>query len=480
MKGSNAALAGTTRRLHPVSLLFFAEKTAKSMAHALPLIPLIGVLVSIAFGERVNGWTLAIVMISVVFMLVLGLGWLRWYRFTYVVKNGKLYIEQGIWFRKQSWISKEKVMSVELTVSLYQRPFGLTSLLIGIAGAEEAVVELSCMSKAEAERIRKEMTGSLLSRKEAEGGELKRISLHFNDLLSYSITSARIGIALAVLGAIVARFDDFKAVFDLWAFIAEAFGSYWYIKFPILIMAAAWFSAVILTILMDYHFRLERDGDQLLIKRGLLQKKASVIPLRRIQAVKVVENPLRRPFGLVTVYAVIAGKTNEDTRTVVLFPLLKAARLNGFLKSYVPGFEWPEKWSGGPTPFARSHFLLLPVLLASFIAIPGLIWLPGYYAGCALLLPMIAALWGELRYKQSAWSVEGTQLAILYGGISRRQVCIPKNRMQWCSLSQTAWQERRGCATLRVAVAAGSDPAIFAIRHSPQVKLGEMLEFLSK
>ncbi|UHA72488.1 PH domain-containing protein [Paenibacillus sp. 481] len=479
MKISNPSISDTAKRLHPVSLLFFAAKTLKESLHALPLVPLLVFLASLIYGDNVSWVAVSVLAGSFVFLLIFVFGWIRWYRYKYVLEQGRLYIEQGVWFRKKTWMAKERVLSLDLTVRMYQRPFGLVSLNISTAGAGDSVEELSSISRAEAERIRAALTLSPLERSQARSTDTQsHISLALGDLLNYSVSSVRIGIVLAVFGAIVARFDDVRAVFDIWKFIIEGFGSLWFVWFPLLLMAAAWLIAVIFTILMDFNYELERSDDNLIIRRGLLDKKTVTISLQRIQAVKVVGNMFRRPFGLVSVYIVIAGKKESDTSSIILYPLLKISKLDGFLKSFVPGFELPVQWHGRPEPSARSHFMLLPISLCLFIVVPGMIWLPGYYGWLTLVLPVVAALWGELRYRQAAWSVQDGQLAIRYGGFSLRRVLIPKKRMQWHRISQTALQARRGHATLKIAVAGGREPAVFAIRHAPHSRVSEVAHFL--
>ena len=56
-----------------------------------------------------------------------------------------------------------------------------------------------------------------------------------------------------------------------------------------------------------YDFTVTEKNNRLIITRGLLEKKRVTIPLHRVQAVKIVENPFRQMLGLATVVVESAG-----------------------------------------------------------------------------------------------------------------------------------------------------------------------------
>lgn len=191
--------------------------------------------------------------------------------------------------------------------------------------------ELSAISRAQAELIRDALKLSPGETREAQATDTQnKLTISFGDLLNYSVTSGRMGLILAVFGAIISRFDDVRSVFDIWKFISYELGTLWFVWFSIIVLALAWIVTIILSILIDYKFRLERSGDKLLINKGLLDKKSITVPLNRIQAVHIVGNLFRRPFGLVGIRIVVAGMTDAEARSMILFPLLKASKLDDF------------------------------------------------------------------------------------------------------------------------------------------------------
>ncbi|XOK62081.1 PH domain-containing protein [Paenibacillus elgii] len=479
MKTSNSDPIVATNRLHPVSLLLFAAKTARQLVHVLPLAPLIVLLVTLFYGEQVHWIGVSFAVAGLALLLVFAFAWMRWYRFKYALKQGTLYVEHGVWIRKKIWITKERVLSIDSTARMYHRPFGVVKLEVVTAGGDEPAAEFGAIRLTEAERIREALAFSQASADSPHTGKRTalrtRISLPFDALLHYGATSGRFGIVLAAFGGIFSRLDDVGKRFDLWTLLSQRLGPLWYLWLLLLLMGVAWLIAAVITIVMDFGYRLERVDDRLIIRRGLFDKKSVTIPLKRIQAIHLVENVLRRPFGLVSIYMVTAGQHDKDTRSTVLFPLLKLSELDGF----APGFTLPEQWNG-PDKTARGHFMLVPALLCALVAVPGVLWLPGHYRWLSLLLPLLALVWGQLRYSHAAWSVGDDQMAVRYGGFSLRRALIPRKRMQWYRMSQTAFQARSERATLKIAVAAGRDPALFSVKHAPQATVREFIQWISK
>ena len=55
------------------------------------------------------------------------------------------------------------------------------------------------------------------------------------------------------------------------------------------------------------NFTVKKVEDDLIISRGLLEKRQMTIPLNRIQGILISENFIRQPLGLASVYMESAG-----------------------------------------------------------------------------------------------------------------------------------------------------------------------------
>ena len=89
------------------------------------------------------------------------------------------------------------------------------------------------------------------------------------------------------------------------------------------------------------HFTVEKKEDELVISRGLLEKRQLTIPLKKIQGIRIVENIVRQPLGYATVYLEYAGGSigEKDSLTVMLFPFIKKKYLQENLQRLIPDYE---------------------------------------------------------------------------------------------------------------------------------------------
>lgn len=123
------------------------------------------------------------------------------------------------------------------------------------------------------------------------------------ELLLLATTSSGIGVVLAGIIAAVSQFADlipFEMIFKELSYLMK----YSFLIITILVVISlilAWVVSVIMTFLSYYNFTVTEESERLVITRGLLEKKRITIPLNRVQAIKIVENPFRQMLGLAAV-----------------------------------------------------------------------------------------------------------------------------------------------------------------------------------
>ncbi|CAM5526447.1 hypothetical protein LSPH24S_03042 [Lysinibacillus sphaericus] len=131
-----------------------------------------------------------------------------------------------------------------------------------------------------------------------------------------------------------------------------------------------------------------------MITKGLLEKKRITLPLNRIQAIRIVENPLRQIFGFATVVVESAGGNGEKggDKKIALFPLIKKQHCVQTLEQLFPEMNWHPEFIKAPKrarPFfyridfilaripiiGASSYFLYPYGLLAFLLIPLIIFL---------------------------------------------------------------------------------------------------------
>lgn len=507
MKTSEREPLHTGRRLHPVSILYFLIHSGKELTSLLPLIPLGVMLVRRIFGQEISVTAATFVAILAAAAGLIIFAWLRWRNFTYRVEAGVLHIEHGLWVTKKMWIAKERIQSLDTSVSLYDRVFGLVRLQVKTASDAKDEAVLSSISAAEAERIRYalDLNGELRLNSPADQAEAAQAkaahthahahAVHAQDTATTGRTVWRMPLGRLIVAGTSSRSFGFMWLFTIgislklwdewlketaiWLKLQQWLGVLGIPGAIMLLLAITWLIAFATAFMLESGFTLVAEGDRLVIEKGLLEKKQTTIAVRRIQAVHVTENPLHRLFGLGTVRIVAAGNAGEDKTSAVLFPLIRMTELPGLLARFLPDFQLPARWSSLDGKAGRSY-ILVPLLICLLVSVGVIAVFPGIWSLLTLVIPASAFLERLLAFRRAGWAAEQEQLSIRYGSLSRQQALVLRNRIQWHRISQTPFQEGRQLATFKVAVASSKGGARYVLRHAPELETRKLSSWLSK
>src|SRR5690606_20283774 len=116
-------------------------------------------------------------------------------------------------------------------------------------------------------------------------------------------TSGGFGILFSFIGAIFSQIEEFlperfyESVFETFLSSGIAFVAILIIVIALL----AWIASFISTVLRFGGFTVKKKENELIIERGLLEKRKVTIPINKVQAVRIDEGILRQPFGYATV-----------------------------------------------------------------------------------------------------------------------------------------------------------------------------------
>jgi putative membrane protein len=480
---SSSATADTAeRRLHPVGMLLEALATVRRW-FGLAAFPGIAALLNGEFGMR----TLLLILLGVVLIAVFSAVWgvLSWRATTYRVSGGAFHFKQGVLQKSERTLPLERIQSVDTVQGVVQRVFGVIGVRIEAAGGGgEPEISLSALSRPAASTLREELTRSThgVPTEVPEEPAVLR-SLAVRDLLLAGVTSGQIGVAASVVFG-VWQVVERVLPRDYVQRLSEAFLPRTVTAFLLLLLAFALFSwalAILGTVFAHAGFTLSRspDGKYLHIRRGLLERHESTVPLARIQAIRVVEGVLRQPFGLAALRVESAGFGTERGISTTLFPLLPRREVGMFLRIAVPEFAAPLD-NLEPLPRrARRRYAFRSALPVLLLAAPyAVLFFPWGLAG--LLLVLLAALYGLLRHRAAGHSLDDDRLVLRSRRLARTTVVAPRGRLQSRGYSVSPFQRRMGLATLKVEVASGSGGTAFRLVDT-EVEVAEgLVETLSE
>jgi putative membrane protein len=212
--------------------------------------------------------------------------------------------------------------------------------------------------------------------------------------------------------------------------------------------------SVIATMLVYWNFTVRRQGARLIVERGLLERRRATVPLKRVQAVQVKENPLRRIFGKAALTSITAGyspSNEEREETSMLLPIGnrdQALWLAGLaLDLPAP----PDRPLQRAPRAALARRLVEASIFSGALVLLGLVLFGSEGLWPLVLFPPLAAL-AWLSYRALGFRLDSDYLAVQSGVLNRRTTIIPRANVQHLALTRGPVQRAFDLASLRIGV----------------------------
>jgi putative membrane protein len=454
-----AAEDGGPRRLHVLSPVFFAA------GHARRLWP---VAIAVLAGRRL--WLLGVGAVVL-------LAWttLEWLRSTYRVEGGALRLEEGVLARKLRVIPFDRIQQVDLVRKPLHRLLGVATLRVDTAGGGGAAeVDLEVVRLREAQALRSRLlrarAGAAAGGEEAAAAaeaappERALLRLSVGEVMLAGITGTRAAAVLVVLGPLSQLADWFPSLSDwlLRRFNPESVAP----TTPAAVLAVAvlavavWLGlAAASSVVTDFGFTLATAAGDLVVRRGLLERREAVMPTARLQVVRVDESLLRRALGLASIRIQSAGRSggSDETASRLTIPILPRSAVNRVLGELLPGAA-PLPALRTPPPAARRRAMRRGVVMSAplVLAVAAVLWaLSRPAAPAALLFVPLAVLGGLAAYRSLGHARRDGFLYARQGAAIRVTAVVPVAKAQSGSVRSSVFQRRAGLATLHVDVAGG-------------------------
>lgn len=409
------------------------------------------------------------------FGLLLVMGILNWWRFLYKIEDGTLHIKSGIFVRKNIYLTKDRIQVIDVTSGIIQRLFGLVRLDIQTAGSSSRQAALEAITREKANEINwilRQETESSVEEGTTEAGvstavdDARTIKIPYKELLIAASTSGSFGIALSIIATIFSQLEPLISESEYFEYIFGLLPSQTDTVLIIAIIAVfvifAWLISFFSTLLTYGNFQLELNKKELVVSRGIFEKKRITVPFNRIQAIHITEGIIRQPLGYASLHLESAGYGDDKgTGSIVLFPLIKQKNIIPLLDEVLPDYQ---KEMDGIKPPSRSmrRYLLrssLPVTAATAV----LYWLLNFNI-LIWILPVASVYWGWLKYRDAAvgW---GTDIFLMRSRrLSKSTAYIKKRRIQDATIIQSPFQKWRNLCSVQVFVASGDQGKSFTVR----------------
>ena len=423
----------TGQRLHPLTPLIRGSRYV--------------LLLGAVFGQQAvrsgDGRVLLVLGVALVPLAVLA-GLVSWLFTRFQVQDGELRITSGVLFRRNRRVPLARVQSVDVVRPLLARVLGLAELRLEVAGRGSSEGRLSYLAEAQAVALRRtllalttgpaaaDVPGTLTGSDQPlleETDERAVLRVPTSTLIASSLLGGPV--VVLVIAALTTLVTLLIAPSAIGAVLATVVAG----SFTLL-------SMVVRQLLSEYGFAVATTEQGLRLRHGLLDTRSQTIPAGRVQALRMSQPLLWRPFGWVRVDIDVAG------------------------------------YSGNAAQESSATSALLPVAPRAVAD-----WLIAEVLGCSpppatARVPERARWRAPVQHRRLAYGVDATHLVTSYGVLNRTTDVVPLAKAQSLRMTQGPWQRRLRLASLHVDVA-GRQIAGTAARHRDAAEAAAVLAQLT-
>lgn len=464
----SGAFDGQPRRLHPLTLVFAALAWARRL-----IFP--AVVGAFSASREAPGtfvlW-LAVILTLPAFVFALA----KYLSFRYRVGAEELVITSGILRRHHRVIPFSRVQNIEMRQGVLHQLAGVAELRVETAGgAGEAEADLTVLARDVAQALRLDVMARrqrVVQRRDRDGQTVPESQaahtlarLGTGDLVVAGATANEAGLIAAALFGALQFLDPFAERIIRYLDLAEVPAVSAAVLFVVVALAVfivlGWIVSILGSVIGYHAFTLQRIDTELRKSYGLLNRRESVIPLERVQALRIEESLLRRPLGLASLkVATAGGPAGERQRggAEAFLPLARYGELPALVAGVFPELDLSALRFQPVHPRSRRRAFIrysaVLILVASALA-----WLvDGQWALLLLLLPGLYGL-AAWQYRHRGYAMAPGFVAARNGVLNRITWIVPDHKLQVLLTSETPFQRRHGLASLVIDTAGGGRQA---------------------
>lgn len=415
-------------------------------------------------------FVIALILINV------AIAYLQWTKLTYTVGANDIRVESGVLSRAARSVPYERIQDVSLEQKLLPRLFGLVEVKFETGAGGKDDLALTYLAEAEGERLRElvrtRRDGAEENVEQEEAvphGQAKTVfAMAPKRIFTFGLFEFSLAV-VAVLGGLAQQLD-FLLPFELWDVdgwerrlagpgqwlaglgpVAQIAGIVIALGALALVGVA---TGLVRTALREWDFLVERTPKGLRRRRGLFTRTDLVMPIHRVQALRINTGFVRRHFGWhslkVISLASDSGGANHDAvpfgRMEEIAPVV-----------HLTGFALPPedaRWDR-----AMSRYRIDKAVLAALLLVPAIVLAAIFARDWVWVAPLIGLLfvlgeqWWRWRYDYRALGER--QIYSRNGWFSPSLALASRVKLQSVEISQGPLARRRGYASLHLGLAGG-------------------------
>ena len=437
------------RRLHRAAIL--AEGVDQLRGLALPIL-----IAAVVGGGLDRFFIFGVIGI----VLSIGIGFMQWQTTLWWTDEDSIRLRRGVFTERVTSVPLDRVQAIDAVRGPVQRVLGAVEVHVQTAGGgAKGEIVLKAVDPSVVAELR-DLVGAR-SRSdvapERPAGAAPTWKLSRRALMTAALTSGSLGVLVPVVAGASQVLDDVMGAEQaerlVPSTVVEAL-----LAFAVVLLVA-WVLSVLGTIIAFAGFTVVRDGDRLRISRGIIERRESSVPVARVAAVRIIESPLREPFGLAQVRLESAGYAKEPATAQALLPLVRRSEVDAVLRTILPELATAPAPLAPPPPRALRRYLLPPVLVAVLAPLVLLVVF-GAVGLAAVALPLAAVLYGMAAYRAAGWRLDSDHLILRRRGLQRTTLIADAHRLPELFTRTTPFQRRSRLSNLGVAVTSGRRIAV--------------------
>lgn len=459
------------RRFHPLTVLFALGGELRTFIAPI----LFASFTARSRGGDMQNWFLIFMIPSV--LIAASRYWFSTYRYA----ETELVVRTGIFFKNERHIPYARIQSVDAKQNVFHRLFKVVDVKVqtGTGGEAEATLSVLPFEALEEMRSRvfegKRAAGVAVAAAEVavEGGPseaaIAPVAVPIGETILHLPTreTALSGLldnrGWVVIGAASGLFwesgfvDRFESLESLpqtsWTIVA-AIAAGLFIVSPIL--------SVVWAAVRLHGFTLTRRGGELLTEYGALTRVTGTVPLRRVQAVKVVRSPGHLLTGRAAIRLETAGGGAQGTNSSEwVAPIIHVDKVSAFVTGLLPDVNLDRVDWQPADDRAGQRRMRLAVYFALVVGAISAYWLEWHWATA---VTAVVGSWGVVGARQYVRNLgwARTEHAIYFrsGWLWKSVTIVPVTKVQAVSFQESPFDRRWQMASVAVDTAGAGAHAI--------------------
>ncbi|RKF44051.1 hypothetical protein BCY92_19145 [Bacillus wiedmannii] len=394
----------------------------------------------------------------------------KWYYTTYWVENNVLHVKRGLFVKKESYLNKERVQTINTSSNVLYQMLGLKKIQIETAGGgDDAEVSLAGITEAEAKElisllneptpeVKAEDTLEEVVEKEiaTEEKQATEYKLTLKEILLASVTSGQFGLLFSLIFFVYHQVDEYIPKWienGVKSYVMEH-DIYGWIFMVAILLVLSWVISTIGYALKHGNFTVNRRNDEVRIAQGLLERKELVLKLHRIQGITIKEGIFRQMFGYCAVQVeVIQSKgLGDEKEKVTLHPIIRKDRVQQLLADLQLPYEMNANIISLPKAALR-RYLIDSFIFFAMLAIPLIgisIYFEKHFIMWALIpLAILIFTLGYATFKTNGYSVNREQITLVYRSVGKYTGLVRRRHVQSMEKTQSYFQRRANLCTYK-------------------------------